>query len=547
MKKLKSLLFIILVYVITASLELPLFAVSDKTLQDALIDTAKYLYSTQKTPEVGSIGGDWVIFGLARSGYTVPEKFYQDYFNVVEKYVKDSKGNLSTTKYTEYSRLILTLSAIGIDPRNIAGYDLTKPLGDFKNTIKQGSNGAAYALIVLDSAGYPMPKNESALVQATRQMYVDHLLDKQLPDGGWNLTDNDGASADYDITAIVLQALSKYNSQPEVKKAVDKALDFLSGRQKTDGSIGSTAESSAQIVIALCELGVPLDDSRFVKNNKTIIDGLMTYYREGKGFLHTSDSKSANRMATEQGFMALSAAVRFMNGQNSLYDLDDPIRIEFGSGRIRGSGLEDKSPDVVYVPVINPSVTFSDITATQNSAAHKNKTAIEALAERGILNGKNSSLFYPNDAMTRAEFSAVIVRALGLPLVPTSAFSDVAPDAWYNGYVGSAYRYGIVAGIGGGLFNPDGLISKQEAAVMVTRAAKLCGMDTSLTASAVRDILAQFGDYIKSSDWARSALAFCYISDFLDESELNIEPERKILRCEVAEMVYRLLGASNLL
>ena len=82
---------------------------------------------------------------------------------------------------------------------------------------------------------------------------------------------------------------------------------------------------------------------------------------------------------------------------------------------------------------------------------------------------------------------------------------------------------------------------------MVARAAKLCGMDTAMNDTAVRDMLAQFMDYRQSADWAREGLAFCYSADLLEQADLDIRPRDAILRSEMAEMVYRLLQRANLL
>ena len=82
---------------------------------------------------------------------------------------------------------------------------------------------------------------------------------------------------------------------------------------------------------------------------------------------------------------------------------------------------------------------------------------------------------------------------------------------------------------------------------MVARAAKLCGMDTAVDNAAMRDTLAQFGDYVTTGAWARESLAFCYQNGILDDSDLNIQPKVAIKRCEVAQMLYNLLAKSNLL
>ena len=103
-------------------------------------------------------------------------------------YVKECEGVLHERKYTDYSRVVITLSALGIDARDVGGYDLLKPLGDYDKTIWQGLNGPIWALIALDSANYPVPRNEEAETQATRQMYIDCILDAELDEGGWTLS-----------------------------------------------------------------------------------------------------------------------------------------------------------------------------------------------------------------------------------------------------------------------------------------------------------------------------------------------------------------------
>ena len=82
---------------------------------------------------------------------------------------------------------------------------------------------------------------------------------------------------------------------------------------------------------------------------------------------------------------------------------------------------------------------------------------------------------------------------------------------------------------------------------MVARAAKLCGMNTSLESAEVRDMLAQFGDYVKTADWARESLAFCYGNGILDDADMDIRPAAAIHRCEIAQMLFNLLGSANLL
>ena len=220
MKKIRKFAALVLTLCVLVSLAAPVLAASG--VQSELQGSAANMLSAVKVPEVGSIGGEWAVIGLARSGYPLPANYFDDYYARVEKYVKDCAGVLHERKYTEYSRVILALTAIGRDPSNVAGYNLLPPLGNFEKTIWQGLNGPIWALIALNSGSYEIPKNPSAKTQATRQLYINEILNNQLADGGWNLTDT--GNSDPDMTAMALQALAKYQDQKSVQSATDKAL-----------------------------------------------------------------------------------------------------------------------------------------------------------------------------------------------------------------------------------------------------------------------------------------------------------------------------------
>ena len=246
-------------------------------------------------------------------------------------------------------------------------------------------------------------------------------------------------------------------------------------------------------------------------------------------------------MAAEQGFYGIVAVMRAMQEKNSLYRMDDcTINVSGNTGTVT-VGLPGRHADVQKVAITFPGKTFDDI------SAHKNQPAIEALIARGIINGMGDDRYAPDETMTRAQFATIVVKALGLTPKVTSVFSDVPTKEWYASYVDTAYTYGIVNGRTASTFDPNGTISRQEAACMVARAAKLCGMDAELENYEILNALAQFGDYITVSEWARESMAFCYSADILDQSDLNVEPNRAILRCEIAQMLYNMLAKAKLM
>ncbi|MBQ7566789.1 MAG: S-layer homology domain-containing protein [Oscillospiraceae bacterium] len=432
-------------------------------------DTAAYVLKTVQTPQVGSIGGEWAVIGLARSETAVPQSWYDGYLQRLTAHVQQCGGVLDARKYTEYSRVILALTALGKDAASFAGYDLTLPLSDFDATMKQGLNGAIWALIAIDSGGYPC---------AVRQKYVDEIVSRQHADGGWSLSKAQAAS-DPDVTAMALQALAKYRWQTAADKAVTAGVSYLAGADYT------SSESLSQAAIALCELG---------QDPAVCLEKLSAYALPDGSFRHTLDGE-ANEMATEQALLALAAAARLGAGKTSLYAID--------------------------------CAAFQDV------IGHPDEAAIASLAARGIVNGKAQYRFDPDGTMTRAEFAAIMTRAMELKQQTTDAFSDVAPAAWYAPYIGAAYEAGIIAGRGGGIFDPNGAITRQEAAVMVARAAKLRGMTGGASLPETLTDAAQI------APWAVDSVALCYRDDILTET--TFEPLRAIRRCEVARMLYRLL------
>ena len=300
-----------------------LLAEQSERLEKIYKTTGDYI-AALGTPGVGSTGGEWMVIGLARSGRTVPAGYYD---NVVE-YVKanaDANERLHRAKVTDNARIILALTSIGKDVTNVGGHNLLKGLDNMAYVQKQGINGPIFTLIALDSHNYP------TMGDVTREKLIQVILDAQLPNGGWNLS---GENADTDMTAMAIQALAPYYKTNEaVKAAVDKALEALSALQRNDGGFGSwgtvNSESCAQVIVALTALGIdPATDSRFVKNGNTVLGALAGFYVDGGGFKHTADGER-NGMATEQGYYALAAYYRFVNGQTSLYDMSD-VTIQTG-------------------------------------------------------------------------------------------------------------------------------------------------------------------------------------------------------------------------
>ena len=279
------------------------------------------------TPSVGPIGGEWMVIGLARSGRTVPGA--EDYYKSAIAYIEgamDQNGRLHKAKSTDNSRMILAFTALGKDMTQVEKGKLLEGLSDLDFVRYQGHNGPIWALLALDSGNYPVAKGATA----TREALLDTILSAQTSDGGWAIS---GDKADSDMTGMALQALAPYvQSHDRVAEAVDKALTRLSQMQNEDGSFSTygsgaglvpTSESISQVITALSALGIDGDsDERFVKPGGSVIDALLAYALPTGGFRHLLDGER-DGMATEQGYYALTAYFRMLEGKTSLYDMTD--------------------------------------------------------------------------------------------------------------------------------------------------------------------------------------------------------------------------------
>lgn len=143
--------------------------------------------------------------------------------------------------------------------------------------------------------------------------------------------------------------------------------------------------------------------------------------------------------------------------------------------------------------------TFGDI------QGHWAQSDIERMANKLIVNGSADGTFDPNRTVTRAEFVAMLVRALGLAEKPQLAsYSDVGPnEVWYAGAIGAASAAGLIEGYADGSFRPDAVVTREQVAVMLGRAIRYAGELPSQDASA----LERFSDHAQVSEWAKRSAA----------------------------------------
>ncbi len=320
----------------------------NSSTQEALKKAESYLQKTVTSPVVNTLSGEWSVLAMARGGY-LTDYVRNAYLTELYKTLQDNKGILHHVKYTEYSRVVIALSALNISPTSVNGYNLLEPLADFKKVSGQGINGSSSALIALDTKKYEIPELKNGKTQTTRDALIADILGKEIEGGGWALSGN---IADPDVTAMTIQSLVPYMSRNDVNAAVNRGIEKLAALQDADGGYSSdfisesgnpvkNLESSAQVVIALSAVDASLiQQETFMKNGKTLLDELLRYQKEDGSFCHVIGDKS-DAMATDQGTLALLAWSRAVNGQTRLYDMTD-----LGSSQEGGESQEETKDKV---------------------------------------------------------------------------------------------------------------------------------------------------------------------------------------------------------
>jgi len=198
------------------------------------------------------------------------------------------------------------------------------------------------------------------------------------------------------------------------------------------------------------------------------------------------------------------------------------------SGKSEGIKLTVENT-LVNSPVAVPVKTeiFTDISDYEWA-----REAIEALYEQGIVSGKSEKEFAPKDNITREEFAAIIVRAMGIKAGETDVeFADVPEGAWYAEAIKTAASAQIIFGKDNSNFGVGENITRQDMAVIIARA---------INASKTAQTENKFTDDDEISEYAKNSVYIMreqnIISGFEDGS---FAPLAEASRAQAAVMIYK--------
>lgn len=342
-KRLSIVLSLLMVFMLAATS----FA-KDKVYNDKITEAvtgykngSSTIFSSSVLGSAGQ-GAEWLAISAKRAGV---DDNYSAYLSALKNHVEtnlDTPEKRSAVNATDLHRIALAIDATGGNAENFNGINFisegiynryTEDEGNKAGTLgKQGANAYVWGLIALDSKNHDVPADAFY----TKEQIISSILSAQKSDGGFSF---DSVSSDNDFTATTITALSPYYSKrSDVKTAVDKALTFLTKAQQADGDFKNSdfnseewgnypgapnSSTTAQVLTALSSLGIDCRvDSRFIKNGKTILDGLYKYQKSNGTFaFDTADLANPGfSFGNEQAFYSLVAYERFSNNKRNLFD-----------------------------------------------------------------------------------------------------------------------------------------------------------------------------------------------------------------------------------
>jgi len=212
-----------------------------------------------------------------------------------------------------------------------------------------------------------------------------------------------------------------------------------------------------------------------------------------------------------------------------------------GDARIRAiavaSGFENSAVYSFTPQSLGGGVTFADVPAGFWAA-----DAINALSEKGIVSGMGGGVFAPQGTLTRAQFSKMIVLGVNgeePPAATTVKFSDVAVGAWYAPYVEEGVKLGLFTGYEDGSFRPNDPVTREQMLAVAVRA--LQGGDGEISA----DSSAFAAEGI--STWAKRYIEYAYSNGFVakemtgeKDGLLYFDGRKDGIRAEAAYVVFKI-------
>lgn len=250
-------------------------------------------------------------------------------------------------------------------------------------------------------------------------------------------------------------------------------------------------------------------------------------------YVSTADGKKLPLSTFEQPLtIILKLADNANTDLTGIYYIGDNGELEYIGGKVDNGVMKADITHFSKYAILEFNKTFSDV-----SSKHWASNVIKTLAAKHIIEGTSATTFSPSKDLTRAEFVALLVRALDLKATKQAAFSDVADKAWYAEAVAAASEAGLVTGDDKGKFNPSAKVTREEMAVILIRAyEKKTGKKAEQAGNA------SLKDSDSISAWAKSSVSQAVALGLLQGRDGGLfAPKASLNRAEGAQVIHSLI------
>ncbi|RED57539.1 S-layer homology domain-containing protein [Cohnella lupini] len=214
-----------------------------------------------------------------------------------------------------------------------------------------------------------------------------------------------------------------------------------------------------------------------------------------------------------------------------IYYIGDDGRLEYVGGELEDGYMVAEVTHFSKYAIVEFSKKFNDV-AEGNWAFQ----AISTLVAKHVIDGVSETSFAPEKKVTRAEFAALLARRLGLKASIPNSFTDVKASKWYANDVTAAVEAGIVKGRTTKTFAPDDALTRQEMTVMLMKAYELLSGKTIPSGPS-----AGFTDKAEIGSWAISSVNAASELGFVKgRGKGNFDPQGTASRAEAAQVISKL-------
>lgn len=432
--------------------------------------------------------------------YSISGKGNSDYINVIVMPADESDDNLTAQKLSQLDYISFSVKNNGNSFEKSFTMPEGFPDGEYKSVIWDGSQ----KLEVYFMIGSETYKNE-----LIREKIQNNMLDEIIKRYGYQ----------YKIDVKEYETLKQGVKSAVCKElAQDKITDFPAQyKESVLKASFEQIETAEEVYSVLVMLNTDFTDyNRLNKQEQSAV--LMKLLK------NIPDTQAALKSLAEQ----------YSQEARKKQDAGQTTGGSSGGGKVLGpsagsmiSTIADGKQEPISSAKPAQTQRLSDI------SEHWARDSITELLDLGIVSGREDGNFYPEDNITRAEFSKILAGIMNLEINTASSqkFSDVEPLVWYYECISALCENGIMEGYTDNTFRPDNNITRQEMAAAIYRVLK--------KEEIAMDAEGEFSDMAEVNEYARTAVLRLGGLEIISGYEGKFRPADKLTRAEAATVMLR--------